>query len=343
MLLPLASTPNPSLLIIECGLTGIAVASSFAWPRLGAGGFARIERTFARLARRQGLSVAVVGLSVVLLRLAILPLFASSAAVCSRRFQLSARQRHLCSRPAGQSNPRDVDAFRKHPHHHAADLSVDVLSRAGTASCRQHGRLRASVGRPADRERAHVRGDLLDAAGMAAAELGAAGRVPGRAAPGRFQLLDQHLPRRGFAGCAGRSADPGRPAAFDEDVAVPLCDADGHRHRDSCPDAALRRHSALPAGRVCARPLDVEGQEPAQRRQVCAPGCCAAGDDDCRRRVAGLLRLSRLRQPAHSALRGRSRHLRHCSVLRLAAAAARAQLPLCRDARVLSQRGAGFL
>ncbi len=75
MLLPLASTPNPSLLILECGLTGIAVASAFAWPRLGAGGFARIERTFARLARKQGLSVAAVGLSVVFLRLAILPLF----------------------------------------------------------------------------------------------------------------------------------------------------------------------------------------------------------------------------------------------------------------------------
>ena len=36
MMLPLASTPNPSLLIIECGLTGIAAASAFAWPRLGA-------------------------------------------------------------------------------------------------------------------------------------------------------------------------------------------------------------------------------------------------------------------------------------------------------------------
>ena len=75
MLLPLASTANPSLLILECGLTGIAIATSFAWPRLGDGVFARIERAFARLARKQGLSVAVVGLSVVLLRLAILPLF----------------------------------------------------------------------------------------------------------------------------------------------------------------------------------------------------------------------------------------------------------------------------
>ena len=37
--------------------------------------FARIERSFARLARRKVLSVAIIGLSVVILRLAILPLF----------------------------------------------------------------------------------------------------------------------------------------------------------------------------------------------------------------------------------------------------------------------------
>ncbi len=75
MLLPLASTPNPSLLILECGLTGIAAASAYAWPRLGAGWFARIERAFARLARRKALSAVVVGLCVIALRLAILPLF----------------------------------------------------------------------------------------------------------------------------------------------------------------------------------------------------------------------------------------------------------------------------
>jgi hypothetical protein len=74
MMLPLASTPNASLSILECGLTGIAIASTFAWPRLGDSVFARIERAFARLARKRGLTVAVVGLSVVLLRLAILPL-----------------------------------------------------------------------------------------------------------------------------------------------------------------------------------------------------------------------------------------------------------------------------
>ena len=73
-MLPGANQPNPALLIIECGLSAIALASSFAWPRLGAGFFARVERTFAKLARRRGVAAVTVGLSVVVLRLAILPL-----------------------------------------------------------------------------------------------------------------------------------------------------------------------------------------------------------------------------------------------------------------------------
>jgi hypothetical protein len=75
MLLPSAHKPSPALLILEFGLTGIAIASAFAWPRLGAEIFARIEQSFARLARKRGLAVASVGFSVILLRLAILPLF----------------------------------------------------------------------------------------------------------------------------------------------------------------------------------------------------------------------------------------------------------------------------
>ncbi len=75
MLLPSANQPNHSLLVIECGLTGIAIASAFAWPKLCNSLFARIERAFARLAQSQGWAVATTGLSVVVLRLAILPLY----------------------------------------------------------------------------------------------------------------------------------------------------------------------------------------------------------------------------------------------------------------------------
>ena len=65
---------GPSLMVIEGGLTAIAVALAFCCPRLGSRYFARIESVFGRLSRKKGLSIAVVGASAFLLRLAILPL-----------------------------------------------------------------------------------------------------------------------------------------------------------------------------------------------------------------------------------------------------------------------------
>ena len=73
MLLPSETPHDTSPLLIECCLTVIAVAVSFTWPRLCSSWFASIERAFARLARRRGLAVATTGLSVLLLRLAMLP------------------------------------------------------------------------------------------------------------------------------------------------------------------------------------------------------------------------------------------------------------------------------
>src|ERR1039458_10884079 len=71
-------SPDPklryaSVRIIEGALTWIAAAVAFGWPRLGSGLFSRVERGFGQLARRRGLAVAVVGLTALLLRLAILP------------------------------------------------------------------------------------------------------------------------------------------------------------------------------------------------------------------------------------------------------------------------------
>ena len=60
-------------IVVELILTLIAILLLFAWPRLGAPFFARIERAFVPLARRRGLSVLVVGLTALILRLAILP------------------------------------------------------------------------------------------------------------------------------------------------------------------------------------------------------------------------------------------------------------------------------
>jgi hypothetical protein len=72
----LASAPGNiyPLLTFEGGGTLIALAAAFAWPRLGNGFFRPIEKAFAQLARRQGLAVAVCGLSLLVLRLAILPM-----------------------------------------------------------------------------------------------------------------------------------------------------------------------------------------------------------------------------------------------------------------------------
>jgi hypothetical protein len=66
---PIAIAP----LFVELVLTVISILLLFAWPRLGAPFFARIERAFVPLARRRGLSVLVVFLTALLLRLAILP------------------------------------------------------------------------------------------------------------------------------------------------------------------------------------------------------------------------------------------------------------------------------
>ena len=95
----------------------------------------------------------------------------------------------------------------------------------------------------------------------------------------------------------------------------------------------------LPVG-IRAGAMDVEGQEPAAPRRSGAADRGAAAVWNRRRGVDGLLRLSRLRQSAHAALHSESQYLRDCSVLYLAASAARAALPLRRDAE-LSMRQKG--
>jgi hypothetical protein len=73
MLASSAPTNDLSLMLIEGSLTLIAVAIPFALPRLGDAWFSRVERAFGRLARSRGKAVAAVGLTALLLRLAILP------------------------------------------------------------------------------------------------------------------------------------------------------------------------------------------------------------------------------------------------------------------------------
>ena len=69
-----ASDSGASLFVVEAGATLIAVAAAVLRPRTGSSWFLRGERCLARLARRRGLSVLLVGLAALLIRLAILPL-----------------------------------------------------------------------------------------------------------------------------------------------------------------------------------------------------------------------------------------------------------------------------
>jgi hypothetical protein len=74
MVLPSPPDNAPSLILIEGSLTTIAIAISFCFPKLGSAWFSRIERAFHQFARKESLSVAVVGFTAFFLRLALLPL-----------------------------------------------------------------------------------------------------------------------------------------------------------------------------------------------------------------------------------------------------------------------------
>jgi hypothetical protein len=75
MVLSSSDATSPTLLILEFSTTALALAVSFAWPGIGGSLFRWAERQLGRLARRKLMSVAITGLSVIVLRLALLPLF----------------------------------------------------------------------------------------------------------------------------------------------------------------------------------------------------------------------------------------------------------------------------
>src|ERR1700756_3794362 len=74
MLLSPYSQQTASLPMIECGLTAIAVAVAFVWPRLASASFRRVETILGVVARRPRVAVLVPGLTLLLVRVAILPL-----------------------------------------------------------------------------------------------------------------------------------------------------------------------------------------------------------------------------------------------------------------------------
>jgi hypothetical protein len=63
------------LALLENGICLVAFATACFWPQVGRNWFARLERLFVPIARNTHLAVSVSGLSVILLRLVILPIF----------------------------------------------------------------------------------------------------------------------------------------------------------------------------------------------------------------------------------------------------------------------------
>jgi hypothetical protein len=61
-------------LAVEACLAGLAVAVGFIFPMIGSDWFEALERAFAKLARRRGLAIIVVGLTALLARAAVLPI-----------------------------------------------------------------------------------------------------------------------------------------------------------------------------------------------------------------------------------------------------------------------------
>ena len=74
MILTAPTDNETSIQFVEGAVTFLAVILAFCWPTIGNTFFSSIETTFARLARRKGLAVAIVGCTQVVLRLALLPL-----------------------------------------------------------------------------------------------------------------------------------------------------------------------------------------------------------------------------------------------------------------------------
>ena len=74
MLLSTYSQQTASLPLIECSLTAIAIAVAFVWPSLASASFRRAEVVLGVVARRPRLAIVIPGLTLLLLRVAMLPI-----------------------------------------------------------------------------------------------------------------------------------------------------------------------------------------------------------------------------------------------------------------------------
>ena len=313
-------------------MTAMAAASAFAFPRLGGAWFARMERMFARLAQRQGLAVAIVGLSVIVLRLAILPLFPVPLPFVPDDFSfLLACDTFVHGRLA---NPTPAMWTHFESIHITMQPTYQSMYFPGQGLLLAAGKV--LLGNP-------WIGLLIVSALMCAALcwmlqawLPPSWALLGGAIAvlrlGVFSYWTNTYHAGGSLGALGGALILGglprlmRTARMRYAVLIGIGIAILVLTR---PYEGILL--CLPVGFVLVRWM-VKGKNRPQRRRVGAPGRGAACVDDRRRGVDGLLRLSRLRQPAHAALHGEPQHLRDCSVLCVATGPARAALPLRRDA-----------
>ena len=99
------------MLSIEAGLAVLAVLIAIVRPMLGSSWFEKIELAFSPLSKRRALAVAVIGLSTLILRAAVLPVEHIPQPTVHDEFVIPASVRHLRPRPPDQPYSRDVGAL----------------------------------------------------------------------------------------------------------------------------------------------------------------------------------------------------------------------------------------
>ena len=103
-------------LVLVLAALGLILFRSRTFPK-PAQSFQVVERWFSQLARRKSLSVLVVGLLVLVSRVALIPVLGIPEPQLARRVQLSSGRRHFRAWPAYQSPPSDGCTLRKFSHH----------------------------------------------------------------------------------------------------------------------------------------------------------------------------------------------------------------------------------
>ena len=148
-------------------------------------------------------------------------------------------------------------------------MSMLPLPAAGAGAGGEQGADRTALVRRARYQRADVLLGSLDAAGVAAAVVGAAGRLHRRAAPGPLQLLGEHV---SHAGGSIAALGGGSQACSIQQIAEHISALVTNTPNQGCPVSTLlaRQHQPLRGKYIdaCRQHGDVDGTEmPHRRRQ----------------------------------------------------------------------------